>query len=34
VREEHRVNVIRNDHAGCRVIGELRVELEAKLLEE
>src|SRR5262245_15498270 len=34
VGEQHRVNVIRDDHAGCRVIGELRVELEAELLEE
>src|SRR5262245_45532962 len=34
VREQHRVNIVRDDHTGCRVIGELRVELEAKLLEE
>src|SRR5262249_32409955 len=34
VREQHRVNIIRDYHASCRIIRELRVELEAKLLEE
>src|SRR5215510_6774961 len=34
VREQHRVNIIRDYHAGCRLIGELLVELEAKLLKE
>src|SRR5262245_8041735 len=34
VREQHRVNIVRDYHAGCRLVGELRVELEAKLFEE
>src|SRR5262245_3252564 len=32
--EQHRVDIVRNYHAGCSMICELRVELEAKLLEE
>src|SRR5262249_1829413 len=34
VCEQHRVNIVRYHHASRRFIGELRVELEAKLLEE
>ena len=32
--EQHGVDIVRNDHACGRLVGELRVERKAKLLEE